>query len=1835
MSDLELLEEYKGAFTDLIKSGKGYTYLVGAGISMDPPSSIPSAREIVRAMLELCAPMEEIDNLLSLRTLRYEMMIEKIKNTVDKDLHFLDYLELIDQPNYIHYYLANAVVKRHDYVVTTNFDFMIERALQNVIRAEKQNDILPVITREDFNTKYRPHDLFNEEKYPLYKIHGSKRDIITGKDTKESLITTMGALGKDREVQETFALETYKKQAVYNLMKDQTLIVMGYSGSDDFDIGPTLKTITYLDKLIWIEHSQDEKILKINKNLSGKKLESFSHSEQLLIEIATQADFDVYIIRINTSKFAKEILWQLLLSEISIPAIDITTKKEIPEFKGWVQDEFKDVNITEVRKYMISCSIYNELSLSNECYLNAEKGLELAKLAQDIDSQTFFLNYLGSNKLKKGELEEAENYFKESLKLSEELENPLKKAIALSNLGQLIMRKNELRLDFNPKEALETMLEALTLFDKQRDSIGKLACLNNIAEAYLWEGSYEQALQDLMTALTLVMDIGNLEIKATISNNVGWITSRILLEDSLKVSMEKFNDASNIREQMGDLSGLANCLRNIGDLNFNFYNYDQAYDYYTKELELRISLGDIKAEAMALLSIGWVYYRQGNLSKASNSFQKALEINRKLNDNLYIAYNTSSLGYITYLQGELNTSIDFFRESLQIYSDLKIKAKLKEIETYIDVLELIIKSLRTSKDQKDMLIDLLPLVVKDIEDIGEQQKVLETEVCKKKSPMDMLNQSLYFIYDGILYALRDDIQKAKEKIEGGLYSAYISGNMEDVFPLFKGIIDSGLLIRPLNLERTRFDYVYRDDNILSPEEAEWLHSSYSRNRLTVAHNLFEEAYMDSQIGNTQSAIEKFEEAREIYEEFDEIEFINTIDNYVTTIKMISGELDDSDESLNQQLFKQVKSTIDIGNKQATEEDLVGLKHNIKVASQMKDRLENLRHQDDTYNQLYNMLGDFIYNNEAKVADVDEEDISYKGTHEFTKVADDLVRQEASRKDKARELFESIGVDDKNAGIDLTNMGTIIDDREKFIHEHSEDWLLTLNKLTVMANLDGSMGKINEKVETMIFIGKYFQSANELEAALSKYEECLKNAQTIGNQELQAKSLTRIGNVLFFQGKYEESLDNYEKSLRIFEEIKKEEERIEPLNFIGQIYAQRGDLERAFKRLNEAIEIDATDKEIIAHKADSFARLGELYKKQNNFLEAYDNFSLALKIYEELDEKEQMRAPLHYHLALLDKSINDVEMALINFEEALSIYQEINFLDYVPKIQEEINILKTRLSNPETKGEDKAKLAFNCAKLYLYDDALVASNQAIEIFTSLGKLPEKAQILQLSGEINDALGEIEEAKYLLNEALIIYNQIVNNDKIEQIKGFLDKINGLMADPEYMIEYLNKKAQSLLNEGKESEALLKYHYLLNFYDQVEDLLGKATCLRSIADIHYNRQEKTEALENYLACIEIFEKINKDTETITPLTNAGYIYEQLFKYEKSLECHQKVLSITRKANNLFGSGVALTEIARILQIQQKLDKALDLYKESLEIFEEMKNDNNIAYILSRLGVIYDTQGKFNDALDVLEQSRALYEELDNKLALGGVYNSLANIYESLGKLDDALTNYNNALKNSEEVNDVAGKAALLFNIGLIYKSKEEYTTALEHYDEAMAIAEELNIPQYKAPFFMGMGEIDKKLGHLDTALEKFNKSLEIYELIGDSEGIIESFNSIGKIFLKKGNLNSAEESLKKAFKLAENIDSIKKKAYCRSAIGDLYRYQNEIQKALDMYQEALNIFEQLEMKDPIASTLRKIGKGYFKLGNKTKYKECMQKASDLYAEIGLEKKVKHIQQELNSNS
>ena len=83
------------------------------------------------------------------------MIAELIQRYIDYGLEFMDYFEFGTEPNLIHYFLAQAITKGNA-VYTTNFDYLIEYALQKILPSDKKTQIAPVITKHDFEDNQNP-----------------------------------------------------------------------------------------------------------------------------------------------------------------------------------------------------------------------------------------------------------------------------------------------------------------------------------------------------------------------------------------------------------------------------------------------------------------------------------------------------------------------------------------------------------------------------------------------------------------------------------------------------------------------------------------------------------------------------------------------------------------------------------------------------------------------------------------------------------------------------------------------------------------------------------------------------------------------------------------------------------------------------------------------------------------------------------------------------------------------------------------------------------------------------------------------------------------------------------------------------------------------------------------------------------------------------------------------------------------------------------------------------------------------------------------------------------------------------------------------------------------------------------------------------------------------------------------------------------------------------------------------------------------------------------------------------------------------------------------------
>lgn len=685
-------KEYKQNVESFFSPKRRYTFLVGAGISMDPPTNMPSARQIVRDLLDLCVPPEEVENLLSLEMLRFELVVEKIKYVFDEKLKFLDYLEYITEPNIIHLFLSNAII-RGNYVVTTNFDYLIEHALLRVLDKQWHQDIIPVISKEDFILYQDPKGLITINQYPLYKIHGSKRNIITKKDTQDSLITTLSALGKDRAEGETFAIEPYKKSAVFNLMNKRTLVVMGYSGSDDFDIGPVLREMPFLNRLIWIEHSQKDQteIIKLKKRKDLNAREKLFQLEQLLEEISSSGDFEVILIKTNTSKFIQTNLWNSFLPYDPINEINLKeSEKTIPIFSEWIKSIYEDLPLIEKYKFASQLFYYlKELEATKRC---SQRGMLIAEQTNDISSKSYFLNFLGMINQITGNYERALQNYRDALQLDESLKDIAGKATDLNNIGSIYLTLGKY------EEALQNYHQALDIVERQGDLSSKISCKNNIGRVHEIRNEFDLALKNYLEAVKITEKVGDLNRKAALLNNIGMIYKA---RNEHNQSIEYYNEALRISDLLGDLYGKIILLNNIGRVYDEYKDYERALEKYNESVQIAEQLGDLSKKAGCFNNIGSIYLAQGKPDLALEKYQEALNIEERLGDPLMKIIYLNNIGIIHNNRANYNLAREKYAEALIIANNIGDLSKKALLLTKIGAIDMIQKDYSTALNKYD------------------------------------------------------------------------------------------------------------------------------------------------------------------------------------------------------------------------------------------------------------------------------------------------------------------------------------------------------------------------------------------------------------------------------------------------------------------------------------------------------------------------------------------------------------------------------------------------------------------------------------------------------------------------------------------------------------------------------------------------------------------------------------------------------------------------------------------------------------------------------------------------------------------------------------------------------------------------------------------------------------------------------------------------------------------------------------------------------------------------------------------------------------------------------
>lgn len=640
---------------DLFKNKKDLTFLIGAGCSVDSPANLPAGRKMMEKIIRFSCAEEEIDNLLAIESLRFESLVEIINNFLDSGLKIIDYYASCDKPNAQHFFFANMLIKGN-YIITTNFDLLIEYALIKLKIPKKK--IIPVITYNDFQQYSDPAKLMKDGFKPVYKIHGSPVNLITGENTKDSLITTIQALGKGKEGTNIFQVEPFKRPLFNEISDDRTLVVIGYSGSDDFDIVPTLKELKDLKRIIWFNYTKypSEKIYEID-DANLKDFNSKNKVDKILYDIKDKLDkVTIYKIDGNTSEIIKK------LSKIS-PKLNehAFNCKPISWFKNNLSTP------TRFQQHFIPIIIYYQYGLMKEAINRLKHISDILRDNPKTEDLALYLFYLGMVQLDIGRFKKALKNFKTAAKMYHKL-NVSMEANCFACIGEIHQTGK------NIHTALNYYKKALKICERERDDVnvkcikadlhGKIGMINRHL------GNFEAAMIHYKEGLKLAEDSGNLSKKGIIYNNIGVLIIQPNDINKINKAIKNYQLALKIADNLGDYILKIGALNNLGKAYIYLNNFPHALELMQQASKVAKMIKNPEMKCNIFTNIGLVYVLTNDYEKGLYYYNKSLEISENHNLNLQKARTLAEIAYVHYKQGNDIEVHEVIEQSLQIFRQI-------------------------------------------------------------------------------------------------------------------------------------------------------------------------------------------------------------------------------------------------------------------------------------------------------------------------------------------------------------------------------------------------------------------------------------------------------------------------------------------------------------------------------------------------------------------------------------------------------------------------------------------------------------------------------------------------------------------------------------------------------------------------------------------------------------------------------------------------------------------------------------------------------------------------------------------------------------------------------------------------------------------------------------------------------------------------------------------------------------------------------------------------------------------------------------------------------------
>ena len=599
-------------------------YIAGAGISLGSPANFPIANHIIEEIFNYIAPNMNIrDELLNFSRkdhnnrlkgdyIRFELLMDVISG-IDEKLEILNFVSNYDKPNRNHYYLAQAAING-DKVITPNFDDLIERAIIDL-------GYYPISICYDKDFKLS-NTMFSNKQVPVYKIHGSyykhqgfNNKVKASKETMQASLTSISSSNA------LFSLSNQKFSCFEFLIKNsKQLIIVGYSGCDDFDIIPSLIKVNP-ENIHWVQHADcidySNKILDIVDKNIDKGNDLISERDRFLINQYKKGIPSLNYHETNTLEYLSNCLNNDDINKKNIPLLppDDSFKIFMKEWACRFIDNETKVFLSAELFYRLSdyekaYSLYNEISTKSTLYLKSK----LSSIASLLKRSKFNAAKSILDKTFSTSIDSKEEYCKFLEQKAYCAANISEERLEIENVKHLFSIAIEECRKYKQLSTLSTGYNDYALF------------LRDI-------GDLSNAMVYYRRSVKLANKTGNLRHQAWVYFNMACI---YFDKGQYKKSLEYNLKSKEITNSSGDYQHMCN-IENLNGVNYLLLGRMlESIKAIRKSIYMEYSQDNELNSTVDWLTLGQVFFELGRVKTSLRCYNKSFELFQYCDDKTYL-----------------------------------------------------------------------------------------------------------------------------------------------------------------------------------------------------------------------------------------------------------------------------------------------------------------------------------------------------------------------------------------------------------------------------------------------------------------------------------------------------------------------------------------------------------------------------------------------------------------------------------------------------------------------------------------------------------------------------------------------------------------------------------------------------------------------------------------------------------------------------------------------------------------------------------------------------------------------------------------------------------------------------------------------------------------------------------------------------------------------------------------------------------------------------------------------------------------------------------------------